>query len=127
VWFAAQGVKMLRLVALNLLLAGVSLVSASGADALSIGEESNLPSWVLSALQASKTPVLPCSRLNPFYQRGDFDGDGRQDHAVTVRDPVSGKRGIAFIHGGMARHIDGTSRATENHAWSVRRLTSEFR
>jgi hypothetical protein len=62
---------------------------------LSFAQQSSLPLWVEAALKASKN-VEPCSCLNPFYQRGDFDGDGRQDYAVTVRDSSSGKVGLAL-------------------------------
>jgi hypothetical protein len=39
-----------------------------------------------------------CSRLNPFYQRGDFDGDGKQDFAIWIRELKSNKIGIAILH-----------------------------
>lgn len=35
--------------------------------------------------------------LNPFYQRGDFDGDGKADLAILVIDKKSGKKGIAVF------------------------------
>ena len=41
--------------------------------------------------------------VNPFYLRGDFNGDGMPDHAVLVRHRVSGKVGIAIVHGGSTR------------------------
>jgi hypothetical protein len=33
----------------------------------------------------------------PYYQRGDFDGDGRLDYAVAVRSKRSKRLGVAFI------------------------------
>jgi hypothetical protein len=36
--------------------------------------------------------------LNPFYLRGDFDGDTRADYAVLIKSRGSGKIGIAIIH-----------------------------
>jgi hypothetical protein len=33
--------------------------------------------------------------LNPFYLRGDFDGDGLADYAVLVTRRSDGKKGIA--------------------------------
>jgi hypothetical protein len=71
---------------------------AAGSDVLSFGEQSSLPPWVLQALSSAAT-VSPCSCLNPFYQRADFDGDGHADYAVLVREPASGRLGIAFIDG----------------------------
>jgi hypothetical protein len=38
-------------------------------------------------------------RVKPFYQRGDFNGDGKIDVAVLVKQRSSGKLGIAIIHG----------------------------
>jgi hypothetical protein len=38
--------------------------------------------------------------LNPFYQSGDFDGDGRLDVALLVKNKVTGKVGIVVIHSG---------------------------
>ena len=38
-------------------------------------------------------------RLNPFYLRGDFNGDGKIDVAVLVKQRSTGKTGIAIIDG----------------------------
>ena len=38
-------------------------------------------------------------RLNPFYLRGDFNGDGKIDVAVLVKRRSTGKIGIAIIDG----------------------------
>src|SRR4030095_4639146 len=38
-------------------------------------------------------------RLNPFYLRGDFNGDGKIDVAVLVKQRPTGKLGIAVIDG----------------------------
>jgi len=38
-----------------------------------------------------------CYRLNPFYLRGDFTGDGKLDVAALVKQHSSGKIGIAII------------------------------
>lgn len=43
--------------------------------------------------------------LNPFYLRGDFNGDGAPDLAVLVRERASDKRGIAILHGGAAEPV----------------------
>jgi hypothetical protein len=40
-------------------------------------------------------------RVNPFYLRGDFNGDGKIDVAVLVKQRSTGKLGIAIIHGAM--------------------------
>jgi hypothetical protein len=38
-------------------------------------------------------------RINPFYLRGDFNGDGKIDVAVLVKQRSTGKLGIAIVHG----------------------------
>jgi hypothetical protein len=38
-------------------------------------------------------------RLKPFHQRGDFNGDGKIDVAVLVKQRSTGKTGIAIISG----------------------------
>ena len=38
-------------------------------------------------------------RINPFYLRGDFNGDGKIDVAALVKQRSTGKLGIAIIHG----------------------------
>ena len=37
--------------------------------------------------------------MNPFSLRGDFNGDGKADIAVLVKQRSTGKLGIAIIHG----------------------------
>jgi len=39
--------------------------------------------------------------INPFYLRGDFNGDGKIDVAILVRDKKSGKTGVAILHKGQ--------------------------
>jgi hypothetical protein len=38
-------------------------------------------------------------QMNPFYLRGDFNGDGKIDIAVLVKQRSTGKFGIAIING----------------------------
>ena len=38
-------------------------------------------------------------RMNPFYLRGDFNGDGKIDVAVLMKQRSTGKIGIAMING----------------------------
>jgi hypothetical protein len=42
-------------------------------------------------------------RLNPFYLRGDFNGDGKIDVTVLVKQRSIGKSGIAIVHGGTSK------------------------
>ncbi len=39
--------------------------------------------------------------MNPFYLRGDFNGDRKVDVAVLVKQRSTGKLGIAIIHDGV--------------------------
>ena len=38
-------------------------------------------------------------RINPSYLEGDFNGDGKMDVAVLVKERATGKLGIAIVHG----------------------------
>jgi len=42
-------------------------------------------------------------RVNPFYLDGDFNGDGKIDVAVLVKQGSTGKIGIAIIHSGKGK------------------------
>ena len=37
-------------------------------------------------------------RMNPSYLEGDFNGDGKMDVAVLVKERATGKLGIAIVH-----------------------------
>jgi hypothetical protein len=60
----------------------------------------DLPKGVYTALVGSgffdKYEVY--FNMSPFFQRGDFDGDGEFDIAIQVVSKTSRKRGIAFLH-----------------------------
>ena len=56
-----------------------------------------LPKWFQAARVLDPALEISC-HLNPFYLRGDFDGDGRPDLAVLVAQRVSRKLGIAVVH-----------------------------
>src|SRR5439155_10373769 len=42
-------------------------------------------------------------RMNPFYPRGDFDGDSKIDVAALVKERSTGKFGIAIVHGSTGK------------------------
>ena len=47
-------------------------------------------------------------QMNPYYLRGDFDGDGRNDVAAWVRRISDGRRGLAIVHATLdAFHLFG--------------------
>ncbi len=59
----------------------------------------NVPQWFLDRFEETGTDaayVIAYDVSNPFYLRGDWDGDGRADLAVRVRHRESGATSIAF-------------------------------
>jgi hypothetical protein len=62
--------------------------------------EDQLPAWAGKpwAVAAATNRVEISGAVNPFYQRGDFDGDGKADLAILVRDKATGKIGILMLH-----------------------------
>ena len=66
-------------------------------------EEWSIPDFAQTRFHASRlSQSLKLSyALNPFYQSGDFDGDGKLDVALLVKNKSSGKTGIAIIHSGL--------------------------
>ena len=41
--------------------------------------------------------------MNPYYLEGDFNGDGKMDIAVLVKERSTGKLGIAIVHGTIGK------------------------
>jgi hypothetical protein len=70
------------------------------AQELTFPQESSIPEWVAPVFEqfGLSNRYVFSSRLNPFYQRGDFDGDGKQDFAIWIRELKSNKVGIAIIN-----------------------------
>jgi len=64
------------------------------------------------------------TRLEPSYLRGDFDGDGKTDVAILVKQKSSGKIGIAVCHSATKKIVligAGTSvgnGATTSTGWT---------
>jgi hypothetical protein len=83
----------------------VLILPAAGAQELRPGQEYSVPDWariIIADPDVAKRFVLD-SRLNPFCLRGDFDGDGKADFAVLVKERSSGKAGVAVIHRATGR------------------------
>jgi hypothetical protein len=59
----------------------------------------NLPSEASARLEKAGTlsRYQLADAVNPFYLRGDFDGDGKPDYAVLVINKATKKRGIATV------------------------------
>jgi hypothetical protein len=81
--------------------------SAAGPDELPFQLSSSLPQSLLRVLEndpRTKQYAL-VAHLNPFYLHGDFNGDGRTDMAVLVKNKESGKIGVAILHSGAKSAI----------------------
>ncbi len=64
--------------------------------------ESSLPSELLNlyTLEKIKGNYALRTDINPFYLRGDFDGDKVQDYALGIVDRATNKKGILIYHTG---------------------------
>jgi hypothetical protein len=64
------------------------------------GLESNLPAEIENLYKQEKIKSIYSIRtdLNPFYLRGDFDGDKKQDYALGIVERKTDKKGILIYH-----------------------------
>jgi hypothetical protein len=67
----------------------------------------DLPDAIRKALtNGSATKEYDLSfRINPSYLEGDFNGDGKMDVAVLIKERSTGKLGIAIVHGTTGKVI----------------------
>lgn len=79
------------------------LISVFGAGQQPPVDLENVPLSVLKCLEVTRDTLDVNRRINPFYLRGDFNGDGRQDFVVWVQDRNSKKEGFAFCFSGGAK------------------------
>ena len=79
----------------------VAAVVAVFAAELDFVTLSSLPPEVRDAFQKSthSKRYQLSAHINPFYLHGDFNGDGRSDTALLIKERSSGKNGIAIYHG----------------------------
>ena len=70
------------------------------AQSLTVQELNAVPDWAKRVIErpAFTTGYELAGHLNPFCQRGDFDGDGKLDFAAFIRERSSEKIGIALVH-----------------------------
>jgi len=75
-------------------------VSLPAADVLTEARYDDLPKGVYTALVGNGffDAYEIYFGMTPFFQRGDFNGDGEFDIAIQVISKTSRKRGIVFLH-----------------------------
>ena len=85
----------------------VTLVTAVFAAELDFVTLSSLPPQVRDAFEKSPNAkrYQLSAHINPFYLHGDFNGDGRWDTALLIKERSSSKNGIAIYHGRSNRLI----------------------
>ncbi len=61
-------------------------------------EKENIPSEILKAVELRQFANLYSldGSLNPFYLRGDFDGDGKADYAFRIKSKANHASGIGI-------------------------------
>src|ERR1039458_3175657 len=79
----------------TLLIVVLFLAFGFGSNAQNTGE--NMPPQIRSAFGSKPFDGAYdlSDRINPFYLRGDFDGDGIADYAVLIKQTKTGKKGFA--------------------------------
>ena len=96
-------------------IAALALLPSLG-SAQGLPPEAQLPAWAAKswAAAAAANRIELSAALNPFYQRGDFDGDGKPDLAILVREKSTGKIGILVLHRGGRPALLGAGRSFGN-------------
>jgi hypothetical protein len=68
--------------------------------------ETNLPDEVRDLYeQKIKKDYSLRTDVNPFYLKGDFDGDKKLDYAINVIERKTNKKGIVIYHTGTSKHF----------------------
>jgi len=72
------------------------------ANELSFAQKSSIPPSFIETFKHSWAAgrYVFDTPINPFFIQGDFNGDGRLDCAILVKEKSSGKLGIAIVHTG---------------------------
>ena len=63
----------------------------------------NIPKEVQACLALTGSRYKVSGRINPFYVRGDFKGDGKMSYAVLITTGDAGERGIAICGGAPSK------------------------
>lgn len=100
-----------------LVLAASPVTFAQSSAATKFVFESNLPDELFTFVTQAKfqTTYEIRTDLNPFYLRGDFDGDNKQDYALSIVDKKSQKKGILVYHAGTKlQYVIGAGKSLVN-------------
>jgi hypothetical protein len=86
---------------------GQSVEEQQRADYVSLVWSSNMPDELRDFYDQEKirTTYRINKDLNPFYLRGDFDGDKKMDYALAVVEIKTDKKGILIYHSGTKMHF----------------------
>src|SRR3989442_6113750 len=60
-----------------------------------------IPRWIRREFSSRRldTDYEIIMKLYPSYLRGDFNGDGRRDYIIQLKEKHSGKSGFVIFHG----------------------------
>jgi hypothetical protein len=96
-----RAAEIMRVPALIMLITTIAFAQDSHRDWV---QHQNIPPEVLQAFRTSglDSTYEISFHLNPFYLRGDFNGDKSTDYAVLVQRKSNGKVGIAVVLGRSA-------------------------
>ncbi|NQV48873.1 MAG: hypothetical protein HQ507_00140 [Candidatus Marinimicrobia bacterium] len=100
----------LNQIALIILILSLGLYAGQPAQ---LAQYDDLPKGVYSDLVSSGFFDLyeVYFEMTPFFQRGDFNGDGKFDIAIQVISKTSRKRGIVFLHNNdLNYHVIGAGK-----------------
>lgn len=120
------------ILATSIYASGQSVEERQRADYVILVWNSNMPDELRDFYEQEKirTTYKINKDLNPFYLRGDFDGDKKMDYALAVVEIKTEKKGILIYHSGTKMHFtlgagklirDGYERDDMNwmDAWQV--------
>ena len=90
-----------------LCLTGCAATWAAEPTDLDFAVASSLPSELVEYLRVTSghQSYALSSWLNPYYLQADFNGDGRADIAVLVREKATNKLGVLIVHVGAGHHV----------------------
>ena len=105
-----------------LLLASSNAVAVDEND-ISFPTSASLPPRTMETLRAlpGSNKYALRANINPYFLQGDFNGDGKIDTAVLVKEKATGKDGIAVVHGPGEVHLLGAGQDNggrgDNYDW----------